>query len=59
MFRTLAQFEEQNKMSARNIAIVMNPSLFRFVLHKKKKNLKISKKYLKISNLKRSSWYNI
>lgn len=36
MFRTVAQFEEENKMSVRNIAIVMNPSLFRFVYTKQK-----------------------
>jgi hypothetical protein len=29
MFKTVAAFETQTKMSAKNIALVMNPSMFR------------------------------
>ena len=29
MFQTIASFEEENKMSAKNIALVVNPAMFR------------------------------
>ena len=29
MFKTIAEFSEKNKMTAKNIALVMNPTMFR------------------------------
>lgn len=35
MFKTISAFQEENKMSARNIAIVMHPALFRLAKQQK------------------------
>jgi hypothetical protein len=44
MFQIIARFEEDNKMSAKNIALVMNPSMFRYDRHSAfSKFFKISK----------------